>query len=94
METYFDSRLDLIQRTLMKHSDRLTLKAEVALNDVFKIKTPSGDDLTDNFDREVKQFKLKVSPSVHARRSHADFVSQVQSRLTKLTATWQSTKVV
>jgi hypothetical protein len=60
METYFDSRLDLLQRTLTKHSDRLKLKAEVALNDVLKMKPPSGDDLAGNFDREVQKFRLKV----------------------------------
>jgi hypothetical protein len=60
METYFDSHIDLLQRTLTKHSDRLKLKAEVALNDVLKMKPPSGDDLAENFDREVQKFKLKV----------------------------------
>lgn len=67
METYFDSRLDLIQRALVKHSDRLKLKAEVTLNDVFKMKAPSGDDLVENFDREVKQFKLKVRWTLRTR---------------------------
>lgn len=56
METYFDSRLDLIQRSLQKHSDRLKLKAE----ETFKIRDLSGDILTENFEREVKNFKLKV----------------------------------
>jgi hypothetical protein len=62
METYFDSRIDLLQRRLQKHSDRLKLNAEKA----FKI--PSGDvlskeALSENFDREVKNFKLKVRQS-------------------------------
>ncbi|KZP13096.1 hypothetical protein FIBSPDRAFT_921728 [Athelia psychrophila] len=79
METYFDSHLDLLQRRLQKHSDRLKSKAEEAL----KFRSPSGVDLlnkdllTENFDREVNKFKLKVS-----------------TRITTLQATWQSAKVV
>ncbi|EGO01570.1 hypothetical protein SERLA73DRAFT_176932 [Serpula lacrymans var. lacrymans S7.3] len=57
METYFDSRIDLLQRSLQKHSDRLKMRAEEA----FKIRAPSGDLLAENFDREVKNFKVKVS---------------------------------
>lgn len=60
METYFDSHVDLIQRKLQKqlqkHSDRLKLKAE----ETFKIKDISGDLLAENFEREIKNFKLKV----------------------------------
>lgn len=56
METFFDSRIDLLQRRLQKHSDRLKSKAQEA----FKIKDLSGDLLSENFDREVKDFKLKV----------------------------------
>lgn len=61
METYFDSHIDLLQRSLQKHSDRLKSKAEEA----FKIRAPSGEVLSkeilaENFDREVKNFKLKV----------------------------------
>lgn len=59
VETYFDSHVDLIQRKLQKqlqkHSDRLKLKAEE-----FKIKDLSGDLLAENFEREIKNFKLKV----------------------------------
>lgn len=55
METYFDSRLDLLQRQIQKHSDRLKTKAEEALK-----KRPHGDVLTENLDREIKNFKLKV----------------------------------
>jgi len=55
METYFDSRIDLIQRSWQKHSDRLKIET-------FKIKDLSGDLLPGNFDREVRNFKLKVCP--------------------------------
>ncbi|KAF7433475.1 hypothetical protein PC9H_005427 [Pleurotus ostreatus] len=61
METFFDSHIDLFQRTLQKqlqkHSDRLKLKAEEAL----KLRELSGDALVENMEREVKNFKLKVS---------------------------------
>ncbi|ESK93612.1 integral to membrane protein [Moniliophthora roreri MCA 2997] len=57
METYFDSHVDLLQRKLQKHSDRLKMKAE----ETFKIRDLSGDLLAENFEKEVKNFKLKVS---------------------------------
>jgi hypothetical protein len=56
-ETFFDARIDLIQRTLTKHSDRLKVRAEEAMN---KMKTPAGEDLAENLDREMQKFKLKV----------------------------------
>jgi hypothetical protein len=62
METYFDSRIDLWQRRLQKHSDRLKSKAEETFKlDTFKIRDISGDLLAENFEREFKNFKLKVS---------------------------------
>ncbi|KAG6919297.1 hypothetical protein DXG01_007429 [Tephrocybe rancida] len=73
VETYFDSHVDLLQRRLQKHSDRLKMKAE----ETFKLKDLSGDVLAENFDREFKSFKVKVS-----------------ARMTKLSASWQSAKVV
>ena len=57
LETFFDARIDLIQRTLTKHSDRLKIRAEEAMN---KMKSPSGEDLAENLDREMQKFKLKV----------------------------------
>lgn len=55
-ETYFDSHVDLLQRKLQKHSDRLKMKAE----ETFKIKELSGDLLAENLEREIKNLKLKV----------------------------------
>jgi len=55
-ETYFDSHVDLLQRKLQKHSDRLKMKAE----ETFKIKELSGDVLAENLEREIKNLKLKV----------------------------------
>jgi len=56
METYFDSRIDLLQRQLQRHSDRLKSKAE----ETFKIRESSGDALTENLEREIKNFRLRV----------------------------------
>lgn len=71
METYFDSRLDLIQRSLAKHSDRLKMKADQAFQGVLKkdvlkqMRSPSGEALADNFEREMHKFKLKVCCHVY-----------------------------
>lgn len=62
LETFFDARIDLIQRTLTKHSDRLKVRAEEAMN---KMKTPAGEDLAENLDREMQKFKLKVRIFYH-----------------------------
>ncbi|KAG1866918.1 hypothetical protein F4604DRAFT_1585225 [Suillus subluteus] len=74
METFFDSRLDLLQRQIQKHSDRLKLKAEEAL----KKHVQSGDLLVENFDCEVKNFKLKLSRS-DATRDKVSFFFSVMS---------------
>ncbi|TFK74459.1 hypothetical protein BDN72DRAFT_789284 [Pluteus cervinus] len=76
VETYFDSRVDLIQRKLQKHSDRLKVKAESKLKDL-KIKDLAGDALAENIEREFKGFKLKL-----------------ETRMTSLSRSWQSAKVV
>ncbi|KAJ7477100.1 hypothetical protein B0H11DRAFT_1726499 [Mycena galericulata] len=57
VETYFDSHVDLLQRQLQKHSDRLKMRAE----ETFKIRDISGDVLAENFERELKGFKLRIS---------------------------------
>lgn len=63
METYFDSHVDLLQRKLQKHSDRLKHRAE----ETFKLRRDfSGDLIVDNVDREFKNFKLKVTRLVYA----------------------------
>ncbi|KAJ8483242.1 hypothetical protein ONZ45_g14661 [Pleurotus djamor] len=57
METFFDSHIDLFQRKLQKQLQKSKLRAEEA----FKLKDLSGDALVENMEREVKNFKLKVS---------------------------------
>ncbi|KAJ3937364.1 MAG: hypothetical protein NXY57DRAFT_638284 [Lentinula lateritia] len=59
METFFDSHVDLLQRKLQRHSDRLKMKAEEALK--MRDISAAGDQLAENFEKEVKSFKLKVS---------------------------------
>ena len=59
METYFDSRIDLLQRNLSKRTDKLKMKAETAFNDL-KAKSASPEALTENLDKELQKLKLKV----------------------------------
>ncbi|KAI9513475.1 hypothetical protein F5148DRAFT_1273104 [Russula earlei] len=61
LETYWDARLDLLQRNISRRKDRLKMRAELALNEIFKGKPPSSDALAENFEREVAKLKLKVS---------------------------------
>ncbi|KAJ6538968.1 hypothetical protein B0H19DRAFT_1269345 [Mycena capillaripes] len=91
VETYFDSHVDLLQRKLQKHSDRLKMRAE----ETFKIRDLSGDLLAENFEREFKGFKLRASVSGFLSSLFLTFfLWQVSSRMTKLASSWQSAKVV
>ncbi|KAJ3772391.1 hypothetical protein FB446DRAFT_736792 [Lentinula raphanica] len=58
LETYLDSHVDLFQRQLQRHSDRLRTKAE----DILKMRefSSAGDNVVGNLERELKAFKLKV----------------------------------
>ncbi|KAJ7067952.1 hypothetical protein C8F01DRAFT_583113 [Mycena amicta] len=73
VETYFDSHVDLLQRKLLRHSERLKKDLKLKAEE-FKMKDFTG---TENFEREFKGFKIKV-----------------QARMTKLSTSWQSAKVV
>ncbi|EPT02820.1 hypothetical protein FOMPIDRAFT_1117718 [Fomitopsis schrenkii] len=80
METYFDSRIDLIQRQLAKRSEKLKMRAEETINDVFKkdlFKRRPSMHTTQQLDIEMQKFKAKVSV-----------------RVTKLAATWHTSNVV
>ncbi|KAF5357674.1 hypothetical protein D9758_007406 [Tetrapyrgos nigripes] len=105
LETYFDSQVDLFQRQLKKRGDELRKRGDKLITkmraDNLNIKTleslklrdisvkdlshsmkdfsisSSGDLLAENFDREFKGFKIKVS-----------------ARMTKLSNSWHSAKVV
>jgi|SRR6267142_845976 len=60
METYWDARMDLLQRNISRRKDRLKMRAELALNEIFKGKPPSPDVLAENFEREVIRLRQKV----------------------------------
>jgi hypothetical protein len=60
METFFDSRLDLLQRRLSKQTDKLKMRAEDVLRDLPRIKTPTGELVPKDLDRELQKVKLKV----------------------------------
>ncbi|KAL1687931.1 hypothetical protein GGG16DRAFT_127571 [Schizophyllum commune] len=89
IETYFDSHVDLWQRKLQAQSERLKLKAEetfkirdLSAGDLLKtrirdLRERSSEGLAVDFDKEMKNFKLKI-----------------QQRMTRLSASWHSTKVV
>lgn len=70
METYFDSRIDLIQRQLAKRSEKLKMRAEETINDVFKkdlFKRRPSMHTTQQLDIEMQKFKAKVSSSLPVR---------------------------
>ncbi|KAI0037042.1 hypothetical protein K488DRAFT_39765 [Vararia minispora EC-137] len=84
LETFFDARIDLLQRDIAKrtdqlkvHTDKLKMRAESALNDMFKGKPPSPEALSENFDREVAKLRLKLN-----------------ERVARLSVAWQSAKVI
>ncbi|KAF8480016.1 hypothetical protein DFH94DRAFT_739736 [Russula ochroleuca] len=64
LETYWDARMDLLQRNISKRKDKLKMRAELALNEIFKGKPPSPEALAENFEREVARLKLKVSTRI------------------------------
>jgi len=84
METFFDSRLDLLQRQIQKHSDRLKFKAEEAL----KKRVQSSDVLAENFDREVKNFKLKVCTDIVLFTAIAIATERVKCRFLGVCRLW------
>jgi hypothetical protein len=84
--------MDLLQRNISKRKDKLKLRAEVALNEILKVKSPSPDVLAENFEREVAKFRLKVCRTVGWGKS-ADNL-QVSKRMASLGAAWQTAKVV
>ncbi|GJJ11729.1 hypothetical protein Clacol_005967 [Clathrus columnatus] len=59
IETYFDSRIDLLERHLKKQGDKLKIRAEEALK---RTKTPMGEfRYSVDLEKELQKFKLKVS---------------------------------
>lgn len=59
VETFFDARLDLFERQLKKQRERIQTRATLlARENREKLKTT-----TEEYDRELQKFKLKVCPS-------------------------------
>jgi len=50
--------MDLLQRNISRRKDKLKMRAELALNEIFKGKPPSPEVLAENF--EVGRLKMKV----------------------------------
>ncbi|KDQ06243.1 hypothetical protein BOTBODRAFT_60699 [Botryobasidium botryosum FD-172 SS1] len=57
IETYWDSHIDLLERRLKKHSDRLKIRAERALA---RTKSRTGEDI----ERELQRFKHRATNTV------------------------------
>lgn len=58
VETYFDSRIDLLERHLKKQGDKLKIRAEEALK---RTKTPTGEfRYSVDLEKEMQKFKVKV----------------------------------
>ncbi|KAG8905111.1 hypothetical protein FRB99_000675 [Tulasnella sp. 403] len=59
LETYWDSRMDLLERRLKIQGEKLKVRANEQLA---KIKTPTGDvKYAKDIENEVKKFKVKIS---------------------------------
>ncbi|KAG8903145.1 hypothetical protein FRC00_000292, partial [Tulasnella sp. 408] len=59
LETYWDSRMDLLERRLKSQREKLKVRANEQLA---KMKTPTGEfQYSKDIENEVKKFKVKVS---------------------------------
>ncbi|GAW10392.1 integral to membrane protein [Lentinula edodes] len=59
LETFLGSHVDLLQRRLQRHSDRLKLKTDEVLRR--RNSSSPGENVIANLEREAKAFQLKVS---------------------------------
>jgi hypothetical protein len=85
--------MDLLQRNISRRKEKLKMRAEVALNEIFKGKPPSSDVLAENFEREVVKLRLKVC-HIEDESSQVAEPLQVSKRMVSLGEAWQSAKVV
>lgn len=88
LETYFDSRIDLLERRFKHHSDRLKRKAGIAIKRTTsealkRTKTPTGE-LSRLYDERSKEFEAEL----------AKFKQKLQSRMTSVQKAWESATVV
>ncbi|KAG8965051.1 hypothetical protein FRC03_001006 [Tulasnella sp. 419] len=63
LETYFDSRLDLLERNLKKQGEKLKVRANEGLA---RMKTPTGERYAKDIEKEVQKFKIKVTARMAA----------------------------
>ncbi|KAF8609543.1 hypothetical protein BDV93DRAFT_503853 [Ceratobasidium sp. AG-I] len=88
LETYFDSRIDLLERRFKHHSDRLKRKAGIALKRTTsealkRTKTPTVE-LSRLYDERSKEFEVEL----------AKFKQKLQTRMTSVQKAWESATVV
>lgn len=88
LETYFDSRIDLLERRFKQHSDRWKRKAGYALKRTTsealkRTKTPTGE-LTRLYDERSKELEVEL----------AKLKKKFQTRMTAVQEAWESATVV
>ncbi|KAG9102074.1 hypothetical protein FS749_016262 [Ceratobasidium sp. UAMH 11750] len=88
LETYFDSRIDLLERRFKHHSDRWKRKAGIALKRTTsealkRTKTPTAE-LTRMYDERTKEFEVEL----------AKYKQKLQTRMATVQKAWESATVV
>jgi hypothetical protein len=88
LETYFDSRIDLLERRFKHHSDRWRRKAGIALKRTTsealkRTKTPTAE-LTRLYDERSKEFEVELTK----------YKQKLQSRMISVQKAWESATVV
>jgi len=88
LETYFDSRIDLLERRFKHHSDRWKRKAGIALKRTTsealkRTKTPTAE-LTRMYDERSKEFEVEL----------AKYKQKLQARMASVQKAWESATVV
>ncbi|KAG9094554.1 hypothetical protein FRC06_010696 [Ceratobasidium sp. 370] len=88
LETYFDSRIDLLERRFKHHSDQWKRKAGIALKRTTsealkRTKTPTAE-LTRMYDERTKEFEVEL----------AKYKQKLQARMASVQKAWESATVV
>ncbi|QRV76620.1 membrane protein [Ceratobasidium sp. AG-Ba] len=88
LETYFDSRIDLLERRFKQHSDRWKRKAGIALKRTTsealkRTKTPTAE-LSRLYDERSKEFEVEL----------AKYKQKLQDRMSTVQKAWESATVV
>lgn len=92
IETYLDSHVDLLQRRIQKHSDRIKRQAESQMRDIQETFKKSDFKLNEF---KLNEFKLRdLSGPDLLDKEYKRFQDKVSVRMARLTDSWQSAKVV